>query len=431
MAPSSSSVRVALSSDQRGQKPDMSIPHLSLGGLDHYSPELRDRILEKLSAAHLSETAYQMLTPARLRSLTEIEAADATVVSFYMQLSPDRRVGGAWHTFFSSLCDATLKPIQNRHHRDEIRGELDRIGQVLEAELPAPGRGVAFFSSQKLGLWRQIVVSVPLPDGVWLNPKPYLRPLVRTQDEHDRFVLVLLSEQLSRFFISQIGQVEEVLEIRVDRPHKALADGGPKDDPHVMVTERLKNEARVLAHAAELALMQFEGRYLLLSGSLELHKAVMQYLPKHIHQSVGGEFSVEIHAQPAAVAAAAEPAQRVIEAREEVATIEKVVDLGPERSAWGEQPTLDALWEGRVMTLAVDDTFCKPGAHCRNCNAMRAGNMSKCPVCGSDAIEAIGDVVELAIEHALEERSELEIVRSSAARRLMASIGPIAALLRW
>ena len=198
-----------------------------------------------------------------------------------------------------------------------------------------------------------------------------------------------------------------------------------------MVTEPLKNEARVLAHAAELALMQFEGRYLLLSGSLELRKAVMQYLPKHIRQSVGGEFSVEIHAQPAAVAAAAEPAQRVIEAREEVATIEKVVDLGPERSAWGDQPTLDALWEGRVMTLAVDDTFCKPGSHCRNCNAMRAGNMSKCPVCGSDAIEAIGDVVELAIEHALEERSALEIVRSSAARRLMASIGPMAALLRW
>src|ERR1700752_4475356 len=103
MAPSSSSVRVALSSDQRGQRPDMSTPNLSLGGLDHYTPELRDRILEKLSAAHLSETAYQMLTPARLRSLIEIEAADATVVSFYMQLSPDRRVGDAWRTFFASL----------------------------------------------------------------------------------------------------------------------------------------------------------------------------------------------------------------------------------------------------------------------------------------------------------------------------------------
>jgi hypothetical protein len=127
----------------------MSIPSLLIGGHDHYTPEIRDKILEKLRAASLDETAYQMLTPARLRALAEIEATGATVVSFYMQLSPDRRLGGAWRTFFSSLCDATLKPIEDRRQREELRGELDRIGQALEAELPALGSGVAFFSSQK------------------------------------------------------------------------------------------------------------------------------------------------------------------------------------------------------------------------------------------------------------------------------------------
>jgi peptide subunit release factor 1 (eRF1) len=409
----------------------MSIPGLSLGGHDHYTPEIRDRILEKLHAADPGGATYQMLTPARLRALAEIEASAATVTSLYMQMTPDRRLGGAWRTFFSSLSDATLKPIQDRRRREEIRSELDRIGQALEAELPELGRGVVFFSSRKLGLWRQIAVSVPLPDGVWLSPRPYLRPLARTRDEHDRFVLVLLSEQFSRFFISQIGQVEEVLQIKADEPHKALTNGGPKTRPHVMVTEPMKNETRILAHAVELGVAHFEGRHVLLSGSLELRKAVIQYLPKHIHQSVVDEFSVEIHARPAAVAGAAEPAQRAIEARAEVATIEKVVDLGRERSAWGEQPTLDALWEGRVMTLAVDDALCKPGSHCRNCGALRAGTVSTCPVCGSDAIEAVVDVVELAIEHALEEKSALEIVRSDAARRLMTSVGPMAALLRW
>jgi hypothetical protein len=60
-----------------------------------------------------------------------------------------------------------------------------------------------------------------------------------------------------------------------------------------------------------------------------------------------------------------------------------------------------------------------------------AGSVPTRPVCGSDAIDAAVDVVELAIEQALEERSALEIVRSSAARRLMTSIGAMAALLRW
>jgi len=39
-------------------------------------------------------------------------------------------------------------------------------------------------------------------------------------------------------------------------------------------------------------------------------------------------------------------------------------------------------------------------------------------------------VVELALEQALEQRAALELVRSSAARRLMSDLGRIAALLR-
>jgi hypothetical protein len=53
------------------------------------------------------------------------------------------------------------------------------------------------------------------------------------------------------------------------------------------------------------------------------------------------------------------------------------------------------------------------------------------PACGSDAIEAAEDVVELAIEQALEEKAALELVRSVPARQLMTQIGPMAAPLRW
>ena len=83
------------------------------------------------------------------------------------------------------------------------------------------------------------------------------------------------------------------------------------------------------------------------------------------------------------------------------------------------------------MTLAVDDMFGKPGACCRNCGGLWAAPSPDCPACGSDAIEAAEDVVELAIEQALAEKAALELVRSGPARRLMTQIGPMAALLRW
>jgi peptide subunit release factor 1 (eRF1) len=169
----------------------------------------------------------------------------------------------------------------------------------------------------------------------------------------------------------------------------------------------------------------------LLSGTSELRATVIDLLPKAVRQNLGAEFSVEVHLPPVAVAAAAEPSQRAIEAREEVATVQRLLDIGPERSSWGVRPTLDALRVASVMTLVVEDTFSRPGARCHNCGILLEQPAQRCPVCDSEAIEAVEDVVELAIEQALEERSALEIVRSKAARQLMTKIGPMGAMLRW
>ena len=49
--------------------------------------------------------------------------------------------------------------------RQALREEFARIEQAMEEELPVLGRGVAFFACRPLGLWRQIAVPLPLPDG--------------------------------------------------------------------------------------------------------------------------------------------------------------------------------------------------------------------------------------------------------------------------
>jgi peptide subunit release factor 1 (eRF1) len=411
----------------------MAVPSISVSVHDRYSPEVRDRIIEKLRpTAAVSGGTYRLLTPAHLRALAEIAPSTEPVLSFYLQLTPERRAGRGWSSTFSSMATSLLHRIGDRHERKTAQHELDRIKQALHEELPELGRGVAFFACEVIGLWQQIAVSVPLPDGAHWTQHPYIRPLARTRDEHDRFVLAILSQELSRFFISQIGQVEEVFRVKGRDMRGILTERVARDRLDVIITEALKNEARVLAHAAELVLAQFEGRYLLVAtGAPELRTAVFDHLPKEVQAHIGGGFTVEVHAGIRAVSAAAEPAQRAVEEREEIATIQRIRDLGPQAAAWGVQPTLDALRLGRVMTLAVDDAFAAPGARCGNCAGLWATVPARCPACDSDAITAVEDVVELALEKALEERAGLELVRSAAARQLMTGPGPMAALLRW
>jgi hypothetical protein len=161
----------------------MRIPSVAVGLHDRYSPEMRDRIVEKLEAP-IDDTAYHLLTPAHLSTLaaTESPSLAATesphepVLSFYLQLSPERRSRNMWHSVFSSLADETAKAIRDRRERRMVKDELDRIESALTEGLPGLGRGVAFFSCRTTRLWQQIAVSVPLPDGVHFGPRPLRAP---------------------------------------------------------------------------------------------------------------------------------------------------------------------------------------------------------------------------------------------------------------
>jgi hypothetical protein len=329
------------------------------------------------------------------------------------------------------MTTVALKRIGDKRERTAMTEVIARMQCALEAELPELGRGAAFFACRSMGLWRQIAVSVPVPDSVHWLAQPYIRPLVRTRDEHDRFVLALLSQERSRFFISQIGQVEEVFQVRGRSLSRALADYMERTSRENLIADRLNIAAHSLARAAELVMAQFKARYLLISAPPELRAAFLHKLSKEAQQRVGGSFQVDVHAGPARVAAAAAPVQQAIEEREELSTLLRIIEVGPQRSAWGNAPTLEALRDRRVMTLAVDDKHCRPGGRCRSCGGMWAGDPRDCPSCGSRAVEAVEDVVEMALEEALEQSAALELVRSDAARRIMTGRGPMAALLRW
>ncbi|HYZ31030.1 MAG TPA: hypothetical protein VE684_01965 [Crenalkalicoccus sp.] len=406
----------------------MGVPALDLTALDHYTPEFRDRVLARLQGS--AAMGYEILSPEELRVLAKLESPEEPVFSLYLQLGPDRRAGSGWRSAFHSLRHTTLEPVRGRRRREALQAIFERIGATLEDSLPALGRGAAFFSCRALGLWQKVSFALPLPDAVHLEPRPYIRPLVRTMDEHDRFLVVLLSQGLSRFFLSQIGQLREVLQVTHPPAQRAAKPHGAFDPTDQAVEEMEDHAARLLAHVTVLAATETQAPHLLLSEAPRLHATVRRHLPKEVAQRIGGSFSVELHSGPAEVAAAAEAPQRAVEAREEAATVQRVVDAGPRGSAWGERPTLDALRDGRVMTLIMDDTVHRPGMLCRDCTSLWTGRIESCPFCGSAALEPVPDILDLALERALLERCGLELVRSEAARRLLARPGQMAALFR-
>jgi hypothetical protein len=77
----------------------MNIPTLSLSGRDRYSPEIRDRIFEKLHGAQANETAYQMLLQSGRRD----------------QKRPENRQFDAW--LHKRIIQAHDRPVIIQHRR--------------------------------------------------------------------------------------------------------------------------------------------------------------------------------------------------------------------------------------------------------------------------------------------------------------------------
>jgi peptide subunit release factor 1 (eRF1) len=394
------------------------------------SPSDRDALVQQFQALE-EQAPFRLLTPHEMVTLGQLEASDAPIVSAYLDLGPDARRDRAWATVLKSNARQRLERIDDRRQARFVEAELARIERSLSHKLPDLGRSVAVFSSEPLGLWHEVVLPVPLPNRFEVGERPYMRPLFRVLDEHDRFLLVVLDDKRARLFISQLGSIVEIADLIEEGP--SLTHGGGwaqmrlqrQHDAHVLW------HAGAVAHASALALEQFGARWMLVAGTPDVLVDFRNQISPPAAARMAGEFKVNTTVPASQVASAAAPLQRQVEAREESATVDRLSHAPPGgKAAWGLVDTLAALNDGRVLSLVVLDDFRSPGAVCGDTGRLYADAEGLCPDCG-ESLTPLPDVVDIALERAHRLGARLELVRSADARAQLAARAPIAAGLRY
>ncbi|MBI4789407.1 MAG: hypothetical protein HY782_20450 [Chloroflexi bacterium] len=315
---------------------------------------------------------------------------------------------------------------------EDAQPDVERAQKFFDHEFDWQAQGIALFSSAGAGFWRVIRLAVPILDFATIEPRPNVGLLADALDEHACYVVALVDRDHARFFAMQMGEITEFSPELPPTPGRQK-QGGPS-------AARFQRHADALAlqnlkQAARLAHGFFNSREcsrLLLAGTEDVLVQFRGLLTKTWQKRIVGEFAMDMHAPANTVLAKAQELVAHFERDQEAAQVEELTTAARKKRATatlGLADTLNALLEGKVMTLVAAANYSAEGYVCDNCGFLAAQKVDRCPLCGAN-MRAVDHMVELAIHKALRLGSRVEIVHDPAAAKLKA-LGAIGAMLRF
>jgi peptide chain release factor subunit 1 len=370
------------------------------------------------------------ITQDRLRSLAEMRPAHGLVLSVFLNLDPAQfATAAARSTAITSVMTAAAHKVEDAKdvsHDDRValREDVGRVREVLESSDVAANstRGVAVYAHGPSDLLEVVPLRIPVESRVVLDRTPHLEPLVQ-QGTSERWMVLLCNRRVARFFAGSGEDLQETerLEDLVYSQHK---QGGWSQARYQRGIEKEKEDH--LGNTADIAFKAYKREgvdRLLIGAPEELVGELKESLHPYLRERIVGKLALDVEnstlddVRKAAGQAVAEHVRRC--EREALDRLQAGVGRGG-RGAAGLDEVLGALNEARVETLLVADGFRAPGRIERDTGMLHAD--------GASEGEAVENIVEPAIEKALEQSAKTIVVRY---HDDLGPLGGIGAVLRY
>jgi len=374
-----------------------------------------------------------------LSHLRGLQAGEHGVLSLYLNFDPSE---------FPNLrerhmqVDALLADAERRHAGEEnrnasredrlaLREDIERVRELLtDEELAVQGaRGFAIFCSTPADIFVLVTLPRAVQPTMAVQTHPFIEPLVELLVP-ERWCVLLVSRRAGRTLRGTREGFSEVAGV-LDDVHGRHSQGGWSQARYQRgieheVDEHIRRTCAVLfEHFRRRAFDR-----LLIASPAELRHRVEGELHDELRRRLAGHFEIDVErATPDQAHRRAMPLIEADENRRELESLERLREgLAPGGHATaGLDEVLELLNERRVQTLLLAHGLTAPGFICPSCGRLAAAD-APCPVDGSTP-EPREDIVESAIELALDQSAEVLVVRHQPDG--LAEHGPIAALLRY
>jgi peptide chain release factor subunit 1 len=357
-----------------------------------------------------------------LRELAQISGPERAFVSLYLA-TPESMNGlkGRIDTIRSLLSD---NPAELEHFEENLK----LVDQWL-SEHKWETDGVCLFVCWALDFVRAFPLTVSVPDMIWVDSSPYIRPIAELQDEYENFVVVAADNTASRIFFVTSARADQDARIKGDVKNNVKKGGWSQKRYERRRTNELVHYAKEIVDVLTEIDQKEKFDRLFLVGSQETMVQIESALTPPLAAKLAGKQTVDFSAGDDQIFNAAFDMFFAAEREAESQLWEKIKAeyCRGGLAVTGPEDVLKAVTVGRVEKLAVNRDAKLPGTRCRDCESLSTGSREKCKVCGSEDIFAV-DLVNELVELLALTSAEADFVDPIPG---LSEAGEVAALLRY
>jgi len=362
-----------------------------------------------------------VITENELQELASFDSKDAPVLGLYLNTDLTQQS--------KEKCKLVLRDLLQRVANSASPNDVAKVERFFDLEYDWQARGVAVFSAANVKFWRVYPLAVPVESEAHSGDRLYLKPLTQLLDEYGRYAVVLVDREGARFFLAQMGQIEEKSEW-VGRDLKRHKQGGfaaARLQRHV--DKQAQQNLKLAAEATVSFCRDHRCERIVVACANETLPQFLGMLPKAVQKQVLGTLNLDMTAAPAEVMARS---AELIQAQKRERELKLVADLVTAAAkgsgaVTGLADTFYVAHQGRIHTLVVQKGFEVDGYLCGGCNYVSAEPVRKCPFCGGQP-ERIRGAVNRVIHEVIEAGGKVETVADS---ETLAQAGHIGAILRY
>jgi peptide chain release factor subunit 1 len=374
------------------------------------------------------------LTPERFERLAELRPPGTQVLSVYLNLDPTEfATPPARASEIGSLIDEAGRKVKaaeglSHDERKALEDDVRRVRDYLRRpSFSADGaHGLAVFAAGPAGVFETVKLPRPVDSLVVIDDSPWMEPLTAMLST-DRWAVLLANRRTGRLFEGGRDTLREVASFQETVRGQADTGGWSQARFERSQAEEHEDALRRAAYEGFKRYRSHPFDHLLIGVPAELRGTIEQHLHSSLAERLRGFIELDVeHSSAEDVMRVAAPEIEAAEGqheREQLDRLAEAVGAGGRGTA-GLGDTLGALNERRVEVLLIAAGFSAPGSVCASCGYVTARDGGPCPADGGKLVER-EDIVENAIELALDQSAEVLVVRHHGDLREHGSIGAV------